>query len=74
VDVGCGCSGNVGAVTVGVFKSKLPSKSNRSLLCVIAVEFGEEFLLVVTTTVAGIVTPTSVVPSKSKSALCKKKK
>lgn len=62
----CGCDDNVGA-GVGVFKSKLPSKSNKSLLCATAVELGEEFLLVV----AGIVTPTSVVPSKSKSALCK---
>lgn len=62
----CGCGGSVGA-GVGVFKSKLPSKSNRSLLCATAVELGEGFLLVV----AGIVTPTSVVPSKSKSALCK---
>lgn len=66
-DDACGWSGNVGVTGVGVFKSKLPSKSSRSLLCVTAVELGEEFLLVVA---AGIVTPTSVVPSKSKSALC----
>lgn len=67
-DDACGCNGSVGAAGVGVFKSKFPSRSNRSLLCVTAVELGEEFLVVA---VAGIVTPTSVVPSKSKSALCK---
>lgn len=69
-DDACGCNGSVGVTAdVDVFKSKLPSKSSKSLLCAATVGLGKAFLLVIVA--AGTVTPTSVVPSKSRSALCK---
>lgn len=51
-------------VGVGALKSKLPSKSNRSLLFTTAVELAGGFLL----DTEGVI-PKSVVPSKSRSAL-----
>lgn len=64
--VNCDCWGNTKG-GVPVFISKLPSKSKRSLLFILVVGGGG--FLVVT---VGIVIPTSVLPSKSKSALFKK--
>lgn len=60
----CAC-GSVD-VDVGAFKSKLPSRSKRSLLFTTFVEFADEFLF----DTEGVI-PMSVVPSKSRSALYK---
>lgn len=66
-DVVCAC-GNVD-VDVGAFKSKLPSRSKRSLLFTIVVELAARFLF----DTEGVI-PRSVVPSKSRSALYKNEK